>query len=180
MSARSFAVFDTAIGSCGVAWGERGVVGAWLPDSDAGALARRIARRLPGARAAAPPDEIAAAVAAIVELFAGGRADLTGVRLDMAGVPEFDRRVYEAAREVPPGSTTTYGEIAARLGDRSAAREVGRALARNPFPIVVPCHRVLAAGGRNGGFSAPGGVGTKLRLLAIEGARAPGVPTLFS
>jgi methylated-DNA-[protein]-cysteine S-methyltransferase len=173
-------VFDTAIGACGIAWGERGVVGLWLPDRDRAALARRIARRLPQARTAAPPPDVEAAISAIVGLFAGGRTDLTGVRLDMTDVPEFDRRVYEAAREVPPGSTITYGEIARRLGDSSAAREVGRALSRNPFPIVVPCHRVLAAGGRNGGFSAPGGVTTKLRILQIEGARAAGVPTLFA
>jgi methylated-DNA-[protein]-cysteine S-methyltransferase len=179
MTERSFAVFETAVGDCGIAWGESGVVGAWLPDRDRAALARRIARRLPGARVAPPPLEIAAAISSIVDLFAGGKADLNGVSLDMTGVPEFDRRVYEAARAVPAGSTTTYGEIAARLGDRSVAREVGRALARNPFPIIVPCHRVMAAGGRNGGFSAPGGVTTKLRLLQIEGARAAGIPTLF-
>jgi methylated-DNA-[protein]-cysteine S-methyltransferase len=183
MSLRGFAVFETAIGACGIAWGERGVIGSWLPDAGPDALVRRIARRLPGARRSSPssaPPEIAAAIAEIVDLFGGRRCDLRDVRLDMSGVPEFDARVYDAARTVPPGSTTTYGELAARLGDRSQAREVGRALARNPFPIVVPCHRVLAAGGRNGGFSAPGGVATKLRILAIEGARLPGVPTLFS
>jgi methylated-DNA-[protein]-cysteine S-methyltransferase len=180
MSARGFALFETAIGACGIAWGERGVVGSWLPDADRFALARRIARRLPGTGEAPPSAEVRAAIDRIVELFGGGRPDLRGVRLDMTGVPEFEARVYQAAREVRPGSTTTYGELAARLGDRSQAREVGRALARNPFPIVVPCHRVLAAGGRNGGFSAPGGVATKLRLLEIEGARVPGVPTLFS
>jgi methylated-DNA-[protein]-cysteine S-methyltransferase len=179
MSARGFAVFGTTIGACGIAWGERGVVGCWLPDADRFALARRIARRLPGASEAPPPPEIRAAIDRIADLLRGGRQDLLNVRLDMTGVPEFERRVYEAAREVPPGSTTTYGELAVRLGDRSKAREVGQALARNPFPIVVPCHRVLAAGGRNGGFSAPGGVATKLRLLALEGAEAKGIPTLF-
>lgn len=173
-------VFDTAIGACGIAWGERGVVGLWLPDADRAAMRRRIARRLPRASEARPDAEIRGAIAAIVDLFAGGRPDLSGVRLDMEGVPDFDRRVYEAARRVPPGETVTYGELAARLGDRSAAREVGGALSRNPFPIVVPCHRVLAAGGRNGGFSAPGGVSTKLRILQIEGAKAAGIPTLFS
>jgi methylated-DNA-[protein]-cysteine S-methyltransferase len=174
-----YALFDTAIGACGIAWGDRGVVGLWLPDTDRAGLRRRIARRLPHAREAAPEAEIRAAIDSIVDLFAGGRPDLSGVRLDVEGVPEFDRRVYEAAREVAPGQTVTYGELAARLGDRTAAREVGGALSRNPFPIVVPCHRVLAAGGRNGGFSAPGGVATKLRILQIEGASAPGIPTLF-
>ncbi len=180
MSARGFAVFETAIGACGIAWGERGVVGSWLPDATGAALVRRISRRLPDAREAVPPAEVAAAIAGIVGLLGGGKPDLREVRLDMTGVPEFDGRVYEAARAVSPGSTPAYGEIAERLGDRSAAREVGRALARNPVPIVVPCHRVLAAGGRNGGFSAPGGVATKLKMLEIEGARAAGVPTLFS
>jgi methylated-DNA-[protein]-cysteine S-methyltransferase len=175
----AYALFDTAIGACGIAWGERGVIGLWLPDADRAALRRRIARRLPRAGEARPDDEVRGAIAAIADLFAGGRPDFSGVRLDMDGVPDFDRRVYEAARRVPPGETVTYGELAARLGDRSAAREVGGALSRNPFPIVVPCHRVLAAGGRNGGFSAPGGVSTKLRILQIEGARAAGIPTLF-
>ena len=174
-----YALFETAIGDCGVAWGERGVVGLWLPDSGRDSLRRRIARRIPDARELPPTPPIRQAVESIQELFAGRRPDLSSVSLDMTGLADFDRRVYEAARRIPAGDTATYGEIAARIGDRALAREVGQALARNPFPIVVPCHRVLAAGGRNGGFSAPGGVATKLRLPAIEGARAPGIPTLF-
>ena len=175
-----YALFDTTIGACGIAWGDRGIVGVWLPDAGRDALRRRIVRRIPDAREVAPPPPIQGAVESIRDLFAGRRPDLSSVSLDMAGVADFDRRVYEAARRIPAGDTATYGELATRLGDRTLAREVGQALARNPFPIVVPCHRVLAAGGRNGGFSAPGGVETKLRLLAIEGDRAPGVPTLFS
>ena len=99
--------------------------------------------------------------------------------LDMASVPAFDRRVYEVARTIPPGSTLTYGEIATRLGDVGEARRVGRALGRNPFAIVVPCHRVVAAGGKLGGFSASGSIVTKLRLLTIEGAPTNGTLPLF-
>src|SRR5207253_8908837 len=109
----------------------------------------------------------------------GEPSDLALVALDMEGMPEFDRRVYEVARTVPPGATLSYGEIAARLGERALAREVGQALGRNPFPLIVPCHRVLAAGGKAGGFSANGGVATKLALLTIERARTSDAPTLF-
>jgi methylated-DNA-[protein]-cysteine S-methyltransferase len=179
MSTRSFALFETAIGRCGIAWAERGLVGLWLPESDERRTRSRILRRLPDAGEADPPADVRAAVDEIVALLSGDPRDLRGIPLDFAGVPEFPRRVYEIARSIPPGQTLTYGEIASRLGDRARAREVGQALARNPFPIVVPCHRVLAANGRSGGFSAPGGVSTKLRLLEIEGARAAGIPTLF-
>jgi methylated-DNA-[protein]-cysteine S-methyltransferase len=115
----------------------------------------------------------------MVALLDGGDDDLTDVKLDLAGVEDFDRRVYAVARAIPPGATRTYGDIAAELGDLAAARAVGQALGRNPVPIVVPCHRVLAAGGRLGGFSARGGTATKLRMLDIERVHARGVPTLF-
>ena len=128
-------------------------------------------RRFPGAMQTTPSLEIAAARDAIVALLRGERRDLSAIALDMTGVPDFYRRVYDAARRIEPGMTATYGAIAARLDDPTAARQVGQALGRNPFPIVVPCHRVVAAGGKAGGFSAPGGTATKLRMLAIEGAR---------
>jgi methylated-DNA-[protein]-cysteine S-methyltransferase len=176
---RAFTLFDTAIGACAIAWGERGVVGIWLPEPDAAATRRRISRRLPHAPEAAPPPEIQRTIEEIVNLLAGVPMDLTGIPLDMNGVPEFNQRVYAIAREIQPGRTLGYGEIAARLGDPSQARAVGQALGQNPFPIVVPCHRVLAANGKTGGFSAPGGVSTKLRLLEIERARASAIPTLF-
>jgi methylated-DNA-[protein]-cysteine S-methyltransferase len=180
MTAASFAVFDTAIGACGIAWGERGITHAWLPDRDASALRRRIARRLPEAREARIPEEMRPAVDGIVGLLRGETSDLSGVPLDLDGVPEFHRRVYAIARGIAPGETLSYGEIARRLGDPSQARAVGAALGANPIPILIPCHRVLAANGRTGGFSAPGGVSTKLRILEIEGARASAIPTLFS
>jgi methylated-DNA-[protein]-cysteine S-methyltransferase len=118
------------------------------------------------------------AIDGIVALLGGEPADLTAVPLDMERLPAFQRAVYEIARTIPPGDTLTYGEIAARLGDPGTARAVGQALGSNPFPIVVPCHRVLAAGGRLGGFSAHGGTATKLRLLTLERARAV-TPSLF-
>ena len=114
----------------------------------------------------------------IVALMNGDPRDFSDVAVDLSNVPEFNRKVFDAARTIPAGQTLTYGEIATRLGDRLLAREVGAALGRNPFPIVVPCHRVLAASGKSGGFSAPGGVDTKMRMLSIERAQ-PGGPTLF-
>ena len=114
----------------------------------------------------------------MVALLAGEPRDLTGITIDDDRIPEFNRRVYAIARTIPPGATMTYGEIAERLGDKSLAREVGRAMGENPTPIIMPCHRVLAAGGKRGGFSASGGVVTKLRLLTIEGAQ-PGGPSFI-
>jgi methylated-DNA-[protein]-cysteine S-methyltransferase len=174
-----FALFDTVIGTCGIAWSENGVGGVQLPEPSASETRARMGRRHPGAREMSPPPAVRQAIDAITAHLSGQEADLSGIGLDMDGVPEFHRRVYEAARAIPSGTTLSYGEVAARIGEPSAAREVGQALGRNPFPIVVPCHRVLAAGGKTGGFSAPGGIATKLRLLAIEGARANGIPTLF-
>ena len=164
------ALFDTAIGRCGLAWSERGIVGLQLPESNDRDTRRRLLRRAPGAREMSPPPTVQRAIDSIVALLGGEASDLAGVTLDLDGVPSFDRGVYEVARTIPLGATLSYGEIAARLGDRTLARDVGQALGRNPFAIVVPCHRVVAAGGKLGGFSANGGITTKLRLLAIEGA----------
>ena len=165
----AFTLFDTTIGRCGIAWGHRGVIGVQLPETGGEASTRsRVIRRFPDAREASPPPEVREAIGGIVELLRGTASDLSTVALDMNGVPEFNRRVYEVARTIPAGETITYGEVAARLGDRGAARDVGRALGQNPFALIVPCHRVLAAGGAIGGFSAPGGITTKRRLLMIE------------
>src|SRR5262245_3005311 len=166
-----FMLFPTSIGVCGIAWNERGVVLVQLPEASEARTRARICQRRPDAlELREPPTAIAAAIADIVSLLDGAPADLSGVTLDMDDVPAFNRQVYVLARTIPPGQTRTYGELAAELGDASAARAVGRALGENPFPIVVPCHRVLAAAGRAGGFSAYGGVATKRRLLMIEGA----------
>jgi len=179
MTAHGFALFDTAIGPCGIAWGAHGIVGVQLPEGRAPETRARLAQRFPDARETAPPPEVARAREHIVALLQGEESDLAGIELDMAGVPPFHRRVYEAARTIAPGATLSYGEIAARIGAPGSARAVGQALGRNPFVIVVPCHRVLAASGKVGGFSANGGIATKLRLLSLEGARARGQVPLF-
>jgi methylated-DNA-[protein]-cysteine S-methyltransferase len=178
MSEIAFALFDTAIGHCAIVWNARGIAGVGFPESTEQATRKRILRRHPSAREASPPPDVREVIDDIVALLAGTPRDFRKVRLDMAGLSDLQRRVYDIAREIPAGATLTYGEIAERLGDRLLARDVGEALGHNPFPIIVPCHRVLAAGGKLGGFSAPGGARTKLRLLAIEGSQ-PGGPTLF-
>ncbi|HMC69702.1 MAG TPA: methylated-DNA--[protein]-cysteine S-methyltransferase [Mycobacteriales bacterium] len=170
MSVVRFAIFDTAVGCCAIAWADAGVVGTWLPGADPAATRRAVLRRHPDAEEAPPSLPVAEAIAGITRLLAGDEVDLRGVQLDMTGVPEFQQQVYAVIRALPRGVTMTYGEIAAKVGAPGAAQAVGQAMGHNPFPIVVPCHRVLAAGGANGGFSAPGGVDTKLKLLAIEGA----------
>ncbi|MEO8602143.1 MAG: methylated-DNA--[protein]-cysteine S-methyltransferase [bacterium] len=170
-----FAIFDTAIGRCGIAWGSRGVVAVQLPEARDSETRTRLRRRVPEAVEAAPPAAVRRAINAIEALLRGEASDLSAVALDQEGVPDFHRRVYAVARTIPAGATLTYGAIAARLGAPGSARAVGQALGRNPFAIVVPCHRVVAAGGKSGGFSANGGVTTKLRLLAIERAAGGGV-----
>jgi methylated-DNA-[protein]-cysteine S-methyltransferase len=174
-----FALFPTPIGACAIVWGEAGVLGLHLPGADEPSTRHGVLRRFGHVAEAAPNAEIAAAVASIGALLAGRADDLRSIRLDMRRVPDFHRRVYDYARGIGPGQTRTYGEVAAALGDVGLARAVGQALGANPFAIVVPCHRVLAAGGRAGGFSAPGGVDTKRRLLEIEGARIGDEPSLF-
>ena len=155
------------------------MLGVQLPEALEAETRARILRQFPGAQFEAPSPEVAAAIDGIVELLGGVPNDLREIVLDMHAVPAFDRRVYEIARAIAPGHTQTYGDVAALLGDRAAARAVGSALGRNPFAIVVPCHRVLAADGRPGGFSANGGVVTKLKLLTVEGAQARGTSSLF-
>jgi methylated-DNA-[protein]-cysteine S-methyltransferase len=179
MTEHAFALFNTDIGQCGIAWGARGIIGVQLPEAGEARTGARLVRRYPHAREAPPPADVRRVIDGIVSLLGGEASDLSAAALDMDGLPEFDRRVYEVARGIAPGATLSYGEIAARLGERGLARDVGQALGRNPFPIIVPCHRVLAAGGKAGGFSANGGVTTKLRLLTIERARTSEMPTLF-
>ncbi|MDB5495831.1 MAG: putative methylated-DNA-protein-cystein methyltransferase [Phenylobacterium sp.] len=175
-----YAVFETVIGWAGIAWGDRGLVGVHLPERDPQVARRSFQRRFPDAVEAEPTPEGQQAIAAIRALLAGQAADLSAVPLDLSRTPEFHARVYEIARAIPPGETLTYGQIAERLGDKLLARDVGQALGKNPWPIVVPCHRVVAAGGKLGGFSARGGVNTKLKLLAIEGAAAAAQADLFA
>jgi methylated-DNA-[protein]-cysteine S-methyltransferase len=169
MAATAFCMFDTAIGTCAIAWGSQGIVGASLPESDTAQLRARMAERFCGALEAEASGEIAAAIDGIRAALRGEKSDLSHITLDMHDVPEFNRRVYEIARAIPPGATLTYGDIAKRLGDVSLSRAVGKALGENPFPPIVPCHRILSSDGRMHGFSASGGVSLKLRMLKLEG-----------
>jgi methylated-DNA-[protein]-cysteine S-methyltransferase len=175
----SYTIFDTAIGWAGLAWGDQGLVGVHLPEREPDTARRSFERRFPGVTEAAAPDDLAPVIEGVRALMRGEKADLSAAPLDIERVPAFNARVYEIARRIPPGETLTYGEIAVRLGDKLLARDVGAALGQNPWPIVVPCHRVTAAGGKLGGFSARGGARTKLKLLAIEGAPAAAQAELF-
>jgi len=174
----SFSLFETAIGTCGIVWTSRGIAGVQIHNADERATRASLLRRFAGAQESAPTAQVQRAIDGIVALLRGEPSDLSGVTIDADDLPEFNRKVYDIARTIPAGATLTYGEIAERLGDKQLAREVGQALGQNPIPLIVPCHRVLAAGGKTGGFSAPGGVVSKLRLLTIEGAQ-PNGPTLF-
>ena len=184
MDGRLLSAFaPTAIGAIGVVWSDAGIVATWM---HAGTLERarsQVRRAYPDAVEASPPARISGALDEIAALLAGSPRDLRAVALDLGAVPEFDRRVYEVARTIPPGATMTYGEIAKALGEEPMrARDVGVALSRNPVAPIVPCHRVVAAGGKLGGYSAPGGAATKRRLLELEGAEivtAPRQPGLF-
>jgi methylated-DNA-[protein]-cysteine S-methyltransferase len=179
MSDTRFSIFDSALGTAAIAWNDRGVAGAQLPQASPSRLRAGFTARFPNAREAEPSDAVALAIERICALLRGEDVDLSAFELDMSSVPEFPRRVYELTRAIPRGATLTYGEIAARTGDPGSARAVGRALGQNPFPPLVPCHRVLAADGRMHGFSASGGVAMKLRLLTIEGWSRHDGPTLF-
>jgi methylated-DNA-[protein]-cysteine S-methyltransferase len=178
MEADGIAVFETALGACGIAWNSEGVAGVLLPEADRAKTEIKLRKRFPNAREETPPASISRVVAGIAALLRGDEANLNAVPVDMREVSGFNRAVYAIARSIPRGRTLTYGDVAARLGDLGASRAVGRALAENPFPLVVPCHRVVASDGTLGGFSAPGGVSTKRRLLALEGALIE-TPTLF-
>lgn len=174
----AYCLFDTPLGRCGVAWTEDGVIGVQLPEKTIAQTRLRLLRHCPEADEEVPPRAIERAIADIKALLNGEKKTLRAIRLDMGYVAEFNARVYETTRAIPPGTTRTYGEIARAVGKPDAARAVGQALGRNPFPIIVPCHRVIGADGRLVGFSANGGVITKLKMLEIEGWKA-NEPTLF-
>ncbi|AAK22644.1 methylated-DNA--[protein]-cysteine S-methyltransferase [Caulobacter vibrioides] len=179
MTTQGFALFDTAIGRCGLAWSQSGLIGVQLPEATPGAAWARLRKRFPDAVEADPPPEVEAAIDRIRDLLAGDRDDLADIVLDQDGQSAFNLRVYAIARAIPPGETSTYGQVARALGEPGAARAVGKALGENPWPIVVPCHRVLGSSGTLGGFSGSGGGETKARLLTIEKARTSAAPTLF-
>jgi methylated-DNA-[protein]-cysteine S-methyltransferase len=167
-----YLIFETAAGFCGVAWNGVGITCLRLPTRSAEAAERALLRRTPGAKAGTPTPPVARAVAAVRRYFEGEETDFSGVELDLGDQESFFRQVYAAARRVGWGSTTTYGALTKELGaGPEAARDVGQAMAKKPVPLIIPCHRVLAAGGKIGGFSAPGGSATKIRMLALEGVQ---------
>lgn len=172
MERSSYAFFETPLGLCAIVWDARGITGTQLPESGRGAATRRLRRRFPDTHQGPPPPAIEAAMARIGAMLGGAKDDFNDLALDWRTVSAFERAVYHAAQAIPAGETITYGEMARRLGDPGRAQAVGQALGRNPWPIVVPCHRITGADGRMGGFSAPGGTATKLKLLEIEGALA--------
>jgi O-6-methylguanine DNA methyltransferase len=197
MTRSDYCLFETALGWCGIAWSESGDAGTppavtlfQLPEATAAITESRLARHHGARPTSEPPAPIAEVIERVRRHLAGKVEDFRDipVALDRAG--SFERLVYDAARNIPAGTTMTYGEIAKAIGQPGAAQAVGQALGRNPIPLIIPCHRVLAAGGKPGGFSAPGGLATKAKLLAGEGvafARAPAkaapeaarVPRLF-
>ncbi|MDP3760398.1 MAG: methylated-DNA--[protein]-cysteine S-methyltransferase [Ramlibacter sp.] len=178
-AAQGFCVFDTAIGPCGLAWGERGIVGVQLPEGEREGTRARMRKRFPGAPETQPPELLQSVAMRVAALLSGHPDPLLDVALDMTQVSAFHQRVYGITRAIPPGRTLTYGEVAEQLGEPGAARAVGQALGHNPFAPIVPCHRVLAARTGGGGFSAEGGVATKLRMLQIEKAQLGPEPGLF-
>jgi methylated-DNA-[protein]-cysteine S-methyltransferase len=180
MTDSGYTLFDTPIGRCGVAWNARGISGVQLPQPSEKQTRMLLAKRsLDEPDEMAPPEQVLDAIGAITALLSGEKRDLSAIALDLSRLDHFPRTVYEIARTIPAGQTLTYGDVAKRIGGLELSRDVGQALGRNPFPIVVPCHRVLAAGDRPGGFSANGGVRTKLKLLAIEGAHVNYTPSMF-
>ncbi|MFD4369863.1 methylated-DNA--[protein]-cysteine S-methyltransferase [Rhodococcus sp. NPDC058521] len=174
-----FALFDTSLGTCGVAWRAAGLVGVQLPERSPESTHARMEECFPDAMEHAIPAPVQQAVDGIRDHLAGSLDDLRWIDLDFEGLTEFDCAVYEITRTVGPGSVLEYGEVAARLGNTGAAQAVGQALGRNPLPIVVPCHRILSSGGGIGGFSAGGGTVTKRELLALEHAPGFDDPVLF-
>jgi methylated-DNA-[protein]-cysteine S-methyltransferase len=179
MTGRGYTIFDTGIGRCGIAWGDYGVIGVQLPEAREIETRRRLLRLYPDARELRPPLNVEIAIDGIATLLRGQPSDLSDVALDMNDIPAFNARVYQFTRTIPRGETRTYGEVAASLRASGAAHSVAQAISRNPFMIIVPCHRVLEAGSYTDKISPNGGAISKRRLLSIEGAGSPSSKTLF-
>jgi methylated-DNA-[protein]-cysteine S-methyltransferase len=179
MAGRGYSIFDTGIGRCGIAWGPLGIVGVQLPEAREIETRRRLFLLFPDAREQRPPENVEIAIEGIVALLRGEAADLSDVTLDMTDIPGFNQRVYAVARTIPRGETRTYNEIASGLRASGAVYSVAQAIGRNPFMIIVPCHRVLEAGNYTDKISPNGGVISKRRLLSIEGAQTTSSKTLF-
>ncbi|WP_431015816.1 methylated-DNA--[protein]-cysteine S-methyltransferase [Bradyrhizobium pachyrhizi] len=179
MAGRGYTIFDTAIGRCGIAWGELGVAGVQLPELREIETRKRLFQLYPDAREMRPPEEVAVAIEGIAATLRGGNGELAGVALDMSGIPAFNARVYQFVRTIPRGETRTYDEVASALRASGAVYSVAQALGRNPFMLMVPCHRVLEAGNYADRISPNGGSISKRRLLSIEGAQPTTSRTLF-
>jgi methylated-DNA-[protein]-cysteine S-methyltransferase len=175
----AYTVFDTMVGRCAIVWGAGGILCVQLPEAREIDTRRRLLRSYPEARETRPSLGVENAIEGIVALLRGQPCDFSDIALDTRGIPPFNRRVYDATRAIPRGETLTFAELAKKLGASGAAHAVGQAINRNPFTIIVPCHRVLAAAGETDGTCANGGVITKRRLLSLEGALAKSGPTLF-
>lgn len=182
MKAGSYAVFETVSGFCGIAWSDNGITRFQLPTGDADATRRLLLRRVSGAKVAEPTPEIASVIDAVRRYFEGREIDFSDLKLDLDGQDDLSKQIYALVRRLPWGQTTTYGALAKEIdADPRLARNVGQAMARNPIPLIIPCHRVLAAGGKVGGFSAPGGAASKVRMLELEGVvLAPEQPAQHS
>jgi methylated-DNA-[protein]-cysteine S-methyltransferase len=171
-TARHYFIFETVGGFCGIAWSNAGITRFQLPTRSAEATEPILRRRVPGAEPGAPTPEVVEAVAAVKRYFEGEETDFSGFKLDLGEQDALFKQIYAAARRVGWGHTTTYGTLAKEVGaGPEVARDVGEAMAKNPVALIIPCHRVLAAGGKVGGFSAPGGSAAKIRMLELEGVR---------
>ena len=179
MLGRAYTIFDTAIGRCGIAWGDNGIVGVQLPEAREIETRRRLFLLYPEARETRPDLNVEGAIEGMVALLRGGESDFSDVTLDTAGIHGFDQRVYHVARQIPRGETLTYNEVARQLGTPSSIRSVAHAISRNPFVVIVPCHRVLDSGGYADRMSAHAGLISKRRLLSIEGTGSPASKTLL-
>jgi methylated-DNA-[protein]-cysteine S-methyltransferase len=179
MAGRGYTIFDTAIGRCGIAWGDLGIIGVQLPEVREIDTRKRLFHLYPEARELRPPINVEAAIEGIAMLLRGGASDLSDVTLDMTGIPAFNQRVYAFARSIPRGESRTYADVASALRASGAIHSVAQAIARNPFMIIVPCHRVLEAGHYADKISPNGGAISKRRLLSIEGNHPTAGKTLF-
>jgi len=179
-----YCLFDTALGPCAVAWTASGITDLQIAEKTRAQTERHIRARS-GAREAVPPPAVAEAILLVQRYLEGERIDFSAVRVDLPRASDFHRKLYLALRRIGWGKTTTYGGLGKMLDIPADARDIGQAMGKNPVPIIIPCHRVLAAGNRIGGFSAPGGTMTKEKLLALEGIHAgfsedePALPGLF-
>ena len=174
-------LFDTTFGTCAIAWSEAGLTRMQLPAPTRSKTEARI-RSAGGEPSGMPLPGFAEEAVTAVKSYLGGKdAPLDTLRLDDSFVTSFNASIYRALRRIPRGATVTYGDLAKQVGQPGAARAIGAAMRQNPWPVIVPCHRVLASGGKMGGFSAPGGKATKERLLALEGVEFgdPTLPGLF-